>query len=143
MRVLSFGHSTRCGEATSILLLEENGAWLQAAPRSVTTPIRYNAMPDTPDSVIVIADTGGFGLEVEDAFDNPTFQVRCRGPSALTTRDLAFRIDGFFLNQGGPFLVGLTYVLGFARYGGRPSYLTTDERGRTVYTANYTAKSKR
>lgn len=114
-----------------------------ASPRSVTTPITLNVLPDMPNAVITIGDTGGFGTETEDAFDNPTFQVRCRGPSALETRDLAFELDGFLLGNGRPFSIGTTYVLQVTRVGGRPSYLATDERGRTLYTSNYTITSER
>lgn len=126
-----------------MLLLEDIATWLKAVPRSVTTAIQYNAQPDKPDSVITLGDTGGFGVETEDAFDNPTVQVRCRGPSMVIARDLAFQIDGLFLDGERPFSVGGTRVLGFRRLGGRPSYLATDERGRTTYTCNYVAKSER
>lgn len=92
---------------------------------------------------MTLTDTGGFGLETEDAFDNPTFQVRCRGPSQVVARDAAFLIDGFLLGEREPFFVGDTWVLAISRSGGRPSYLITDERGRTTYTCNYIAKSER
>lgn len=122
--------------------MEDIAAWLKVAPRSVATPIRYNAQPDRPDAVITIGDTGGYGTETEDGFDNPTFQVRCRGPSMLDARDTSFYLDDLFLSEGS-FLIGNTYVLKIERVGGRPAYLATDERGRTTYTANYSIKSER
>lgn len=124
-------------------MLEDIRTWLIAAPRSVTSTIRINVQPDLPDTVVTLTDTGGYGLETEGALDNPTFQVRCRGPSQVVARDTAFLIDGFLLDQGEPFSVGDTWVLVISRSGGRPSYLITDEGGRTTYTCNYIAKSER
>lgn len=128
-----------------MLKLEEIRAWLAATPQSVTEAIALNVQPNTPDTVITLTDTGGFGLEVEDAFDNPTIQVRCRGPTndADNPRDLAFRIDGLLLDKSRPFSIGATRVISLSRLGGRPSYLDTDEGRRTTYVANYTLKSVR
>lgn len=128
-----------------MLKLEDIRTWLAASPQSVTEPISLNVQPDTPDTVITLRDTGGFALEVEDAFDNPTVQIRCRGPTndADNPRDLAFRIDGLLLNAVRPFSIGSTRVIHISRLGGRPSYLETDEGRRTTYVANYTLKSVR
>lgn len=120
-----------------MLKIEDLSTWLKAAPRSVTTPIRLIVQPENPDTVITIADYGGYPLEVEDVIDVPSFQVRCRSDVPITARNLAQQIDGFFLNTTRPFMLGTSRVIDFGRVGGAPSFDDTDDRGRTDYLCNY------
>lgn len=126
-----------------MLLLEEVKAWLQAAPRSVVEPITLDAQPADPNTLVTLSDSGGLALEADYGIDNPTVQVRCRGPTATIARNLAFRVDALLLDQEGGFLMGATRVVGIGRLGGRPAVLDVDERGRTTYVCNYWIKSKR
>lgn len=131
-----------------MLKIEDLSTWLKASPRSITTPIRLTMLPDTPDTVIALSDYGGYPLEIEEAFDVPTFQARCRGVTAVVARDLAHQIDQvmlesvyrpFTLGSGG----GAKRVIDVGRVGGAPAYLATDDRGRTEYVCNYFLRIER
>lgn len=126
-----------------MLKIEDLRDWLRASPNSVTENIALLSMPPTPATVVVISDTGGFGTEIEDAFDNPTFQVRCRGPGPLIARDLAHRIDGLLLNQRESFSLDGVRVLMIGRTGGAPSFLDRADNDWVTYSTNYFAKLER
>src|SRR5215217_5240733 len=112
-----------------MLKLEDLSAWY--ATRGITAPRNYNRMPDDPTNIVVLTDTGGFGLTVEWAFDQPTFQARCRGATGLAARDLAHQVDRATLDAPRPFSIGGYRVIDVGRVGGPPAYMETDERGRT------------
>ena len=117
-----------------MLRLEDLKAWLFAG--GLAGQVELNSMPDKPDSVVILADTGGYGLEVEDAIDNPTVQVRCRGwPPAV--RDLAHQVDRLMIGSARPFALGGQHVTDVGRVGGPPAFMEQDDRGRTTYTCNY------
>lgn len=131
-----------------MLKIEDLSTWLKSAPRSITTPIRLTMLPDTPDAVIVLSDYGGFPLEVEDSYDVPTFQVRCRAAAALAARDLAHQIDSVILEDTyRPFMLGAggnaKRVIDAGRTGGAPGLPEIDDRGRTEYTCNYYLRIER
>lgn len=126
-----------------MLKLEDLRAWLAAEPQGVAAPVHYNRMPDKPSLVVVLTDTGGFGMSVEQAMDAPTVQVRCRAPAGNPARDLAFLVDGLLVDSERPLLIGETYVIDVSRVGGRPAYLEQSDKGETVYTCNYRFESER
>lgn len=127
-----------------MLKIEDLSAWLKAAPRSVTEPINLGLMQDHPATVVALTDYGGFGLTVEEAFDNPTFQVRCRGPGTLEARNLAHRIDGLLLDAARPFSLSGAWVLGLTRAGGAPAFLSVSEgKGWVTYVCNYRMEIRR
>jgi hypothetical protein len=123
--------------------VEDLGAWLKASPRSITTPIRNIVMPDTPDTVIVLSDYGGYPLENEDALDVPTFQVRARSEQPVVARDLIQQVDRYLVDSQRPFLLGSQHVITVGRVGGAPGYLETDDRNRTIYVCNYWLRIER
>jgi hypothetical protein len=133
-----------------VLKIEDLSAWLRTAPRSVTTPIRLVVLPDMPDQVVVLSDYGGYAAEVEEAIDAPSVQVRCRAASAQGARDQAHAIDLLLLPRDAPSRrmtlnpgPNAYVVVDAGRVGGPPSYLATDERGRTEYICNYWFKVER
>lgn len=124
-----------------MLKLEDLSAWLKAAPRNITTPIRLKTLPETPDVVVVLTATGGYPLEIEDSYDVPTFQVRTRGLTAIQARDLAYQLDAAIIDAVPPFTLGVggnaKRVIDRGRVGGPPADDVTDERGRSECVCNY------
>lgn len=124
-------------------LLSGYSAWLKAL--GVAEPIRLDSMPDKPDEVVVLTATGGFGLQVEGAIDNPTVQVRTRAPKDQGARAeaLSHRIDGLILDAEYPTRIGGKHVTEADRVGGAPAFLRKDDAGRTEYVCNYRMQTER
>ncbi len=126
-----------------MLHLEDLKAWLQAAPRSVTTPIALGMdnQPEDPTNHYTLHETGRIGLSTEDVFDEPTFQCLTRGSSGVVARDLAEAFDNLMLSSV-LFDLNGKRVLEIRNLSG-PVNLGTDERNRTEFSANYRIKLAR
>lgn len=125
-----------------MLLVENLAAWISAG---VTVGAFENSLPDkTPDEAIGVVDTGGLGggVRVEGALDAPTFQVLVRAASGTRARDIAFAVDRLMLEAAGA-VIGGVYVTDSGRVGGRPAYMTRDDKRREIYAGNYWLESER
>lgn len=115
---------------------EDFAAWLRS--RGVAAPISYDSLPDKePHRAIAISVSGGLGLSVEESFDRPTISVLVRGPSGKDARDAALAVDDAILDADPGFWIGSSWVARKGRFGGPPSYVATDDRGRVVRSCTY------
>jgi hypothetical protein len=102
-------------------------------------------LPASPDLLIVVAQTGGPGFAVEQAYDNVSFQLRSRGlqrDGGVSARDLAWQADFALVppplaDPVTPCMVGSQFVNLITRVGGPPAFLLRDSGGRSHYTCNY------
>lgn len=69
-------------------LLDSLGAYLEAqGVGTLGTDLFLGYLPDTPDSAVVLVDTGGGEASLVDKIDTPSWQVRIRSsayPDAMT-----------------------------------------------------------
>jgi hypothetical protein len=105
------------------------------------------AIPEGPDRIIVVTLTPGAGPSHEYAFEDTTFQVRCRGAELNyeSAESLAFEVDNWLLSLQMPWHLGPTndpaIVTALGWVGGPPSQLGDDDQGRMSFVGNYFARS--
>lgn len=123
-------------------------AWL--VDQGFTAHASYDGrMPLRPSEVVVVTPTGGPGFSVEQAFDNVSFQVRCRGlaeqtNSGASARAMSWAVDFALvpppMAASGPLtpcMIGTQFVNRVTRVGAPPAFLLRDAGGKTHYTCNY------
>lgn len=107
---------------------------------TITTDIKIDDMPDTPDNVICIYHTGGSDPEYEfgkqkPAFENPTFQVRIRHIDTLTALQWAESAKNILSGLTSQTINGNRYLAIFQQ--GDILGLGRDERNRSKYSINF------
>lgn len=116
-----------------------------AAQGFETFSSRNGKLPQQPDAVVIITQTGGQGLQSDGVLDDVDFQLRFRG--AQRDEDsaelMAWTVDQMLVPPPGqpplgPGLVGSQFVSRIERAQGPPRYLTRDSAQRTHIVCYYT-----
>lgn len=124
-----------------MLLTADLMAW--GVANGAPAPISMDTFPSdevnggAPHRVYVFRISGGLGTETEGALDAPTVTVLTRGVNGRDAETLAYQMDSMLLDGPSMFDVGDYPALGVYRFGGPPSYVSTDDRARVVRAATY------
>jgi hypothetical protein len=119
-------------------------AWL--TDQGMTAKASYDGLlPPSPDLLVVVAQTGGPGFSVEQAYDSVSFQLRSRGlqrDGGVSARDLAWQADFALIPPPMaaplvPCMIGSQFVNLVTRVGGPPAFLLRDSAGRSHYVCSY------
>ncbi len=96
-------------------------------------------LPDAPDRVVGVFETGGPMAEGTQALHRPTFQVFLRGQSTgrQAVRTKAEAVRAALDKLGGVTLSGTTYI--DCRLTGDPIHIGDDEVGRPEMSLNFEA----
>lgn len=119
-------------------------AILEAA--GITATIKRVNMPDTPNDVIVIRDTGEYDPDPYiTTIQNRTVQILVRATdytaSLTLCSDIRNALHGSIgTTTGGVHFLNILALSGFQPIGGDGGDYIKDELGRYVYSANFTAK---
>lgn len=120
-------------------LLEELGAGTYPGSIFLTR------MPTAPDECLVVARYGGAESSLADDYDEPSIQVRVRGPAAdvRVAEVLAERVYTAVNGLGRRTLIGGTWLqLAVCNQGG-PIFIGQDQLGRPEFTVNLRAEVRR
>ena len=100
-----------------------------------------NLPEGAPHRAFAVRFAGGLGLEVEDAFDKPTFYLFVRGVNGEDAEEWAMALDRAWIDAPPINNIGEMQVHGKGRFGGAPTYVGPDASevfpGRVVRSAIY------
>lgn len=107
--------------------------------------IKRNNIPDKPDDVISIIDTGGITPDANDTSIaekiNKTFQIYSRAPLDANAGDYQARVRRSLINQIGRIITdpntGLQFELKNILMISEPQPIGKDATGRREYSSNY------
>lgn len=106
---------------------------------TVATDIFVGFLPSSPDTLTVVYSTGGPPPDARLGYDNPTFQVRTRGPNPRAAYDRA--AAAYALLHGlHDITLGSTLLIDCIALQSSPVSIGRDEDGRFEYTQNYRAR---
>lgn len=102
-------------------------------------------MPSTPDSCLVVSRYGGRESSLADDYDEPSIQIRVRGPATdvRVAEQLAERVYDALHGLGSRTLAGGTWLQLMVGIQSGPIPIGQDSNGRTEYTVNVRAEISR
>ena len=110
----------------------------------VSSNIYYGDLPDTPDNVLVLYNTGGFDSlhnMTDVTAEQPTFQVRIRNTSYATAITQAESIKDALDGVATQTINSNLYISVFLQ--GDINSIGKDDRGRSNLTLNFAVRVKR
>jgi hypothetical protein len=107
---------------------------------TVGTDIFIDAMPDSPNDMVVVYNTGGFEPDIDVAIEHPTFQITTRSESSATAYAKAEAIKALLhlkynvtLEVDGIYYYFILMMNGINNLG-------RDEKNRIEYSINFRCK---
>jgi hypothetical protein len=93
----------------------------------------------SPNMMVIITLTPGAGLDMEEVFDRPGFQIRSIGPQQDygAAEKLAQDIDRALVALDQSQSINGKWTLSVVRSGGSPALLLSDDGDRYHFTCNY------
>lgn len=115
--------------------LEEQGIGI------VGQDLFYSFLPDSPDNLITITDTGGWPKDPDFPRKDVTFQFRIRGAYYDEAQALAEKLNNYFCPSGIPkkcFWIDEFFIQLVQPMQPLPYYMGRDENGRDEFVWNVT-----